>query len=99
MPVVLELAAGPGLDHDVLGLVRRSCASVMVDAEALVVVDVVRGAAAEPDDQPALADVVEKGHLLGEADRVMQSGLDDRKADLLRCVAAASAPAKVIGST
>jgi len=39
----------------------------MVDAEALIVVDVVGAAATEPDDEPALGDVVEDGDLLGEA--------------------------------
>ena len=47
----------------------------MIDAEALVIIDVVGGAAAEPDDEPALGDVVEHRQLLGEADRVMQRHL------------------------
>ena len=53
----------------------------MVDAKALVVIDVVGGAAAEPDDQPPLGDMVEHRELLGEAHRMMQRGLHHGKAD------------------
>src|SRR6266851_2963240 len=42
----------------------------MVDAETLIVVNVKGRAAAEPDDQAALGDVVEDRQLPGEADRV-----------------------------
>ena len=53
----------------------------MVDAETLVVVDVVRAAAAEPDDEPAFRQIVDDGELLGEADRVMQRGLQHGEAE------------------
>ena len=76
-----ECAAGPCLDHDRLDLVEPRLRLVMVDAEALVIVNVVRAAAAEPDDQPAFEQVIEQRHLFGEPDRMMQRGLDDGEAE------------------
>src|SRR6185437_10246161 len=76
-----ELAAGPGLEHDRLGLLEAVLGLAVVETEALVVVYVERAAAAEPDDQLALQHLVEEGDLLGETDRVVQRGLHDREAD------------------
>jgi len=72
---------GPRLDDDVLGLVEAGLRLVMVDAEALVIIDVVGAAAAEPDDEPPLRQMVDDCELLGEADRVVQRGLQDREAE------------------
>ena len=85
--MMLELLAAPGLEHDRLGLLEARLRLGVVEAVALVVVDVVGGAAAQPDDQPALADVVDQRELLGHADRMMQRHLRHREADLraLRC--------------
>ena len=60
-----ELAIRPGAAHDPFGLVEPRLRFVVVDAETLVVVDVVGAAAAEPDDQSALQQVVEQRNLLG----------------------------------
>ena len=61
---------------------KRACASCVIDAVALIVVNVVGGAAAQSDDQPALADVIDQRELLGHADRMMQRHLRHREADL-----------------
>ena len=79
--MVPERALGPCLGEDVLGFVQARLCLVMIDAEALIIVDVVGAAAAEPDDEPALGQIVENGDLLGQPDRVMQRGLQDRKAE------------------
>src|SRR5882724_1757148 len=55
---------------------------MMVDAETLIVVDVVGGTAAEPDEKATLGHVVEDRQLLSQSDRMMQCRLHDRKADL-----------------
>ena len=80
--VMLELSPSPGGEHDGFGLLKARLGLVVVDAVALVVVDVVGGAAAQTDNQPALADIVDKRELLGHADRVVQRHLRDREADL-----------------
>src|SRR5271169_6847 len=85
MPVpsfVLEVLPGPGLDKDPLGFLQTCLGLVMVDAETLVIVDIVGGAAAETDDEAPLSDIVEDSQLFGKTDRVMQRGLHDGKADL-----------------
>ena len=64
-----------GLDQAIVRLVR-------IDAVALVVVDVVRGAPPEADEQPPSADVVDQRHLLGHADRMMERHLRDREPDV-----------------
>ena len=53
----------------------------MVDAESLVIVNIVGGAAAKTDNEAPLGDVVEDSQLFGKADRMMQRGLHDCKAD------------------
>ena len=62
-------------------VVKARLRLVMVDAEPLVVVDVVGAAAAEPDDEPPFEHIVEQRHLLGEPDRMVQRGLQNREAD------------------
>ena len=79
--LVLECAAFESAGHDRLGLVEARLRLVVVDAETLIVVDVVGAAAAQPDDQPTLGQVVEHRDLLGEAHRVVQRGLDHREAE------------------
>ncbi len=76
-----EACLGPGPDQDLLGLVEARLRLMVVDAKALIIIDVVGGAAAEADDEPALEDVVEHRQLLGEPDRVVQRHLQDREAD------------------
>ena len=80
--MVVERLAGPRGDQNLLRLLQALLRLVMVDAEALVIVDVVRGAAAETDDEPPFGDVVEERQLLCEADRMMQRRLHDREPDL-----------------
>jgi hypothetical protein len=79
---VLVILGGPRLDHDVFGFDETLVRFRRLDAVALVVVDVVRSAAAKSHHQPALADVVDQRHLLGHADRMVQRHLRDREADL-----------------
>ena len=79
--MVGEFTLGPGPDHDLLGLVEPRLGFVMVDAKALVIIDVVGRAAAEPDDQSPLGEVVDDRDLLGEADRMVQRHLQYREAE------------------
>src|SRR5271166_6705684 len=79
--VMLELFAAPGLEHDRLGLLEARLSLGVVEAVALIIVDVIRGAAPQSDDQPSLADMVDQRELLGHADRMMQRHLGDREAD------------------
>src|SRR5437588_47276 len=57
--VMREFAAGPRLKHDRLGFIEARLRLVMVDAEALVIIDVIGAAAAEPDDEPPFRQIVE----------------------------------------
>jgi len=59
-----EFAAGPRPEHDCLGFIEARLRLVMVDAEALVVVNVIGAAAAEPDDEAPFRQIVEQRHLL-----------------------------------
>ena len=79
---MLELLAAPCLEHDGLGLLEARLRLGVVEPVALIVVDVVGGAASQPDDQPSFADVVDQRQLLGHADRMMQRHLRHREADL-----------------
>ena len=80
--MVLEGPLGPGGHKDVLCLLQPRLGLVVVDAKTLIVVNVVGRAAAEADNQTALGDVVEDRQLLGQADRMVQCGLHDGKAEL-----------------
>ena len=82
LPLVLVVRGRPRLDHDLFGLDQAVVRLLRIDAVALVLVDVERRAAPEPDHDPASADVVDQGHLLGEADRVVQGHLGDGEADV-----------------
>src|SRR4029453_6589882 len=68
---MLVALRGPGLEHDPLGLEQARMRLRGIDAVALVVVDVVRGAASESHEQPPAADVVDQSHLLGHPDRMV----------------------------
>ncbi len=80
--VMFDRPARPGLQHDRLGLLEALLRLLGRDVVALVVVDVVRRAAAQSRDDPPLGDVVEQRDLLGQADRVVQRDLRDGEADL-----------------
>ena len=80
--MMLEVLAGPRLDDDLLGFVEARLSLAMVDPKALVIVDIVGGAAPQPDDQTTFGDVVEDCDLLGQTDRMMKCRLHNRKADL-----------------
>ena len=73
--------AAPRLADDRLGLVEPPLRLPVGNAETLVIVYVIGSAAAEPDDKPSFTEVTDQRELLGEADRMMQRGLDDGKAD------------------
>src|SRR5438477_10950836 len=79
--VMSERTFGPGPNDDRLGLVEAGLRLVVVDAETLIIVDVVGAAAAETDDELPLGQIVEDRKLLGQADRVMQRGLQDGEAE------------------
>ena len=76
-----ELTAGPRPYQNLFRLFQALLRLVVINTETLVIINVVGRAAAEPDNEAPLGDVVEDRQLLGEADRVMQRRLYDRKAD------------------
>jgi hypothetical protein len=58
---VLERVAGPGLSEDFLRFLKASLCLVGVDPVALIFVDVEEGAAAQAENQPSLAEMIEQG--------------------------------------
>lgn len=70
-----EPAPRPRPEHDRLGFIKTRLGLVMIDAEALVVVNVIGAAAAEPDDEPAFHQIVEERHLLREPDWMVERRL------------------------
>ena len=79
--VMLEFFTFPGFEHDRLGFFEPGLCFGVVNAEPLVVVYVVGGAPAQPDDQPPFAQVVDQRDLLGHADGVVQRHLRHGETD------------------
>src|SRR5215471_6482405 len=65
-----EAFSGPCRNEDPLRLLQPVLRLVMIDAETLIIVNIVRRAAPETDDEPPLRDVVDDRQLLCKADRV-----------------------------
>src|SRR5262249_20943987 len=80
--LMLEVLLGPGLAKNLLGFLQTCLGLVMVDAETLIIVNIVRGPAAEADHQAPFCNIVEDCQLLSKADGMMQRGLNDCEADL-----------------
>src|SRR5262249_17281067 len=74
---MLEALFRPGSEHDPFRLLEACLRLLMVEPVALVVVNIEGGAAAETNDEPPLAHMVDERELLGEADRVVERGLED----------------------
>ena len=96
---VLELLLGPSPEQDPLSFFQARLSLVVVDAEALVIVNIVRGAAAKTDNQPPLGNVVEDANCSARRIGWCSAVCTTAKPILLWRVEVASAPAKLIGST
>jgi len=85
--------------HDRFRFLEPSLRFRVIDAESLVVIDVIGGAAAETHDQPAFRYMVDEGDLFRHADRVVQCHLRDREADLRVLCGGRQRCGELIGST
>ena len=72
---------GPALDQDFFYFLKPFLRAGGVDFVAAIFVGVDQAAAPEADDQAAFADIIDQRNLLGHAERVVERGLQDRKAD------------------
>ena len=74
---VRQVLAGPGLDQQLFRFIKPGDALLHGEAEAQVFIVVVGRSAPGSDDEPAVAEVVEKGGLHGEAHRVVEREFGD----------------------
>ena len=82
LAVVDHALLGPAVEHDLLDLLETLLRLVGIDLIGGVLVEVHHAAAAQPDDQPALADMVQQRELLGQSQRMIERRLENREADL-----------------
>ncbi len=77
-----DALAVPALQDDLLDLLETLLRAVRVDLVAGIFMGVDQAAAAEADDQPALAEIVDQRDLLGHPQGMVERGLQHREADL-----------------
>ena len=82
LAVVNHALLGPAFEHDLLDLLETLLRLLGIDLIGDVLVQVHHAAATQSDDEPALAQMIQQGDLLGQPQRMVERGLKDRETDL-----------------